>query len=125
MNFMGTLLVIVLTCWLATVSFAVDHTRSVGEPYELAGKRMVFTNWLYIRPGQIDWLNDKGESVYSSGDIEAGPTEAHFDNYLAPWGIRIAAQPAQRGEPILKREKPWEQMGINGTTLINDNGKYR
>ena len=87
MNFMGTLLVIVLTCWLATVSFAVDHTRSVGEPYELAGKRMVFTNWLYIRPGQIDWLNDKGESVYSSGDIEAGPTEAHFDTVRTTCGI--------------------------------------
>jgi hypothetical protein len=27
-----------------------------GTPYELAGKRIVFTNWYYIDPGDLDWL---------------------------------------------------------------------
>src|SRR5687767_13433594 len=103
MSVTHALLAIFVVCFLAcATSLAVDHTRSVGEPYELAGKRMVFTNWLYIRTGQIDWLNDQGESVYQGAEVEAGPNDAHFDNYFGPYGIRIVARPAQRGEPILK-----------------------
>src|SRR5438552_193 len=85
---------------------AVDHTRSVGEPYALAGKRMVFTNWYYIRPGQLDWQDASGKSVYGSDKSAAGPNDAHFEIYLAPHGIRLIAQPAQRGDPIIAREKP-------------------
>src|SRR5262245_3530712 len=100
---------------------AVDHTRSVGEPYGLAGKRMAFTNWYYIRPVQLDWKNAAGESVYAGG-TEAGPNDAHFDVYLAPRGIRLIAETARRGAPILAREMPWEKMGINGVSLIQDGG---
>lgn len=110
--------------WLTPFAWSVDHTRSVGEPYALAGKRMVFTNWYYIRPGQIHWVDDAGKSVYAN-ETAAGPWDAHFRNYLAPHGIRLVAQPAQRGKPILNREKPWEKMGISGTALIHDGGKFR
>ena len=57
---------IVLLCLASAAgsALAVDHTRSVGEPYALAGKRLVFTNWYYIRPGQIDWKDDAGKSVH-------------------------------------------------------------
>jgi hypothetical protein len=106
-------------------ALAVDHTRSVGEPYALAGRRMIFTNWYYVRPGQIDWVDDAGKSVYGDDKTAAGPDDAHFRNYLAPRGIRLVAQPAQRVGPIIRREKPWEKMGINAISLINDNGQYR
>ncbi|MBI2432296.1 MAG: hypothetical protein HYV26_05445, partial [Candidatus Hydrogenedentes bacterium] len=33
-----------------------------GAPYELAGKRIVFANWYYIQPGDLDWLNGEGKS---------------------------------------------------------------
>ena len=39
-----------------------------GAPYELAGKRIVFTNWYYIQPGDLDWRDAKGKSVYVHGD---------------------------------------------------------
>src|SRR5215208_5854782 len=110
---------------LIAPALAVDHTRSVGEPYALAGKRMVFTNWYYIRPGQIDWKDASGKSVYGDDKIAAGPNDAHFENYLAPRGIRLVAQKAQRGEPIVRREKPWETMAISGNTLIREGDKYR
>jgi len=110
---------------LHAAALAIDHTRSVGEPYALAGKRMVFTNWYYIRPGQLDWKDSAGKSVYASGEFQAGPNDAHFDIYLAPRGIRIVAEPAQRGQPIIRRQMPWEKMGISGNTLIHENGKYR
>src|SRR5687768_15567707 len=91
--------------------FAVDHTRGVGEPYALAGKRMVFTNWHYIRPGQLEWKDADGKSY--SGGAAAGPFDSVFTNTDAPSGIRLVAQPAQRGgEPIIRRERPWEQMGL-------------
>jgi hypothetical protein len=107
------------------IAHAVDHTRSVGEPYGLAGTRMAFTNWYYIRPGQLDWKDAAGKSVYGDSKTAAGPNDAHFDIYLAPRGIRLVALPAQRGEPIIKREKPWEAMAISVNTLIHDGGKYR
>jgi hypothetical protein len=118
------LVALVLSLVAAAPALAVDHTRSVGEPYALAGKRMVFTNWYYIRPGQIDWVDDGGKSVYGD-DTKAGPDDAHFRNYLAPRGIRLVAQPAQRVGPIIAREKSWEKMGIHATSLIHENGEYR
>lgn len=109
---------------MAAPAFAVDHTRTVGEPYGLAGKRMVFTNWFYVRPGQMDWKDDKGESVYS-GKMAAGPWDVKFDSYEMPRGIRLAVQPAERGEPILKSEKPWEAMGFHVRGLIHEGDKFR
>src|SRR4051794_35227793 len=35
-----------------------------GAPYELAGKRVVFANWYYIQPGDLDWRDNGGKSVY-------------------------------------------------------------
>ncbi len=102
---------------------AVDHTRGVGEPYALAGKRMVFTSWYYIRPGQLEWKDADGKSY--SGGAAAGPFDSVFTNVDAPLGIRLVAQQARRGEPILRRERPWEQMGIAGTSLIQDGDKFR
>jgi len=39
-----------------------------GVPYDLAGKRVVFTNWNFIQPGDLDWVNDEGKSVYVHGN---------------------------------------------------------
>src|ERR1035437_7598348 len=38
-----------------------------GQPYDLAGNRIVFTNWYYVHPGDLDWINARGESVYVKG----------------------------------------------------------
>jgi len=65
-----------------------------GEPYELAGKRLVFTNWYYVRPGDLGWINDKGESVYVKGN--EGPWGAHYVGVDTPRGIRLVAQKPDR-----------------------------
>lgn len=108
---------------IARTASAVDHTRSVGEPYALAGKRMVFTSWYYIRPGQLEWKDVDGKSY--AGGAEVGAFESVFTNLDAPVGIQLVAQQAQRGDPILTRERPWEKMGIAGTSLIHDGDKFR
>ena len=55
---------------------ALARVWTAGEPYELAGKRIVFTNWYWIRPGSFGWYDDKGESVAVKGS--EGPWGAHF-----------------------------------------------
>jgi hypothetical protein len=67
-----------------------------GEPYDLAGKRVVFTNWYYVDPGDFDWRDDTEKSVYVKGDVEA--FGAHHIGIRAPHGIRLVAeQPEVRG----------------------------
>jgi hypothetical protein len=98
--------------------------RQMGEPYELAGKRLVFTDWSFVRPGSFAWIDEKGENVSVRGSH--GPWEARFVRWEFPKGIRIAARQAQRVGPITKSEKPWEsESGVNFGTVIRDGGKYR
>jgi hypothetical protein len=97
--------------------------RPVGEPYELSGNRLVFTNWFYVRPGGFAWLDSRGRSVAVVGS--EGPWGAHFRRSDSPFGIRLVAQLAQRLGPILKSERPWEAKGVSINTLIQVDGKYR
>ncbi len=94
-----------------------------GEPYELTGKRIVFTNWHYIRPGSFAWVDDEGKSVTVVGS--QGPWGAHFRRHDYPHGIRLVAQPAEKRGPILKFERPWEGKGVSIATLIHHEGKYK
>jgi hypothetical protein len=61
-----------------------------GAPYELRGNRVVFLNWYYVQPGDLDWRDAAGKSVYVSGD--SGLFEAAHVGIRAPRGIRIRAQ---------------------------------
>ena len=47
---------------LITAGPIIAQHRPTLEPHVLAGKRLVFTNWYFVRPPFFDWLNDKGES---------------------------------------------------------------
>src|SRR5204863_1452056 len=107
---------------------AVEHSKPSGEPYALAGKRLVFTNWTYVRTGQLDWTDEKDQSLYAlyAQPAKNGPWDSRFHAYLAPTGIRLVTEPAQRSVlPFIKSDRPWEKMGIGVGTLIYDEGKYR
>lgn len=69
-----------------------------GAPYQLAGKRIVFANWYYIQPGDLDWRDRAGKSVYVQGN--EGPFDAEHIGINAPRGIRIAAEKPQIVGPI-------------------------
>ena len=96
-----------------------------GEPYQLADKRLVFTAWHFVRPGAMDWLDDQGNSTYSNRRVKHGPFESHFVYRDEPSGIRLVAEPAQRIGPVIRRDKPWEKMGLGVYTLIHEDGTYR
>jgi hypothetical protein len=109
----------------ACAARAVEPSVGQGEPYALAGKRLVFTNWIYVRTGQLDWTNDKGESVFGKS-VKDGPWDAHFHGIMVPHGVRLIAEPAQRlDKPLIARERPWESKGIGMGTLLRDGDKYR
>ncbi len=113
---------------LAAPAWAIDHSRPAYEPYQLAGKRMVFTTWYWVRIGQLDWLNDRGESVYASFKDKYGPWDAHFTQYDAPRGIRIVAEQPGRMAPFeIPPRYPWEAGGIHKIRFLYDEdmGKYR
>jgi hypothetical protein len=88
----------------------VVTTRVVpGAPYQLAGKRIVFANWYYIQPGDLDWRDAADKSVYVSGD--SGPFGAHHVAINAPRGIRIVAEKPEIRGPL---ERPHRMIVRDG-----------
>ena len=95
-----------------------------GEPYQLAGKRLMFLDWYYVHPGMdADWRLPDGRSARVAGS--AGPRDARFRHENHAYGIRLAVQPAQRVGPLVKLERPWESKGIRFNVVMQDEGKYR
>jgi hypothetical protein len=95
----------------------------LGEPYELAGQRMAFLNWFYIRTGSFAWVGPDGKKVSLTDSVPPGV--AQFRHLDQPYGIRIRALPARRMGPLLNAEKPWEEGSVTITTVIKDGGMYR
>jgi len=115
--------------FLAAVSFvglagAVEHDRPAGQPYVLSGKRVIFTSWYFIRPGQPDWQDETGKSLYASKTTH-DPAVLRYAYEDRPYGIRLVAEPARRLGPIIPWDRPWEAKGIRAGTLLYDEGKYR
>ena len=98
-------------------------TTTTGEPYELAGRRIVFTSWQFIRPGTFHYVDAAGQVL----DLEASarPDGATMRRVDMPHGIKLVAQPAERLGPILDRTVPWEAVGVNFWSLFFDEGRFR
>ena len=99
------------------------HELGYGEPYQLAGKRMVFTTWYWVRPGQFDYVDDEGKSVLAKRAVKSlpGDPHVHWKEIDFPHGIRLVSETAQRGQIQIKAEKPWEADGIEITSLYQLN----
>jgi hypothetical protein len=92
----------------------VSTTRVVpGAPYDPAGKRIVFSNWYYIQPGDLDWRNGAGKSVYVEGN--EGLFDAQHIGINPPHGIRILAEKPQILGP---RDRPHRM-------ILRDGGLYK
>jgi hypothetical protein len=84
-----------------------------GAPMDLAGRRIVFTDWSFIQPGDVDWVNAQGKSVAVRGSDD--PLSARHVGRSAPRGIRIAARKPQVVGPIQRPHR----------CVIQDGGLYR
>lgn len=91
----------------------IATTRAIpGYPYELAGNRVVFTNWYYIQPGDLDWRNAEGQSVYVHGDEDL--FGAYHVGVNPPSGIRIHAEKPNVIGPF---EMPYRMILRDGDVL--------
>ena len=116
-------LALILLAW-PSLAQALYQDLSWGEPYAApAGKRIVFTTWYWVVPGQPIWIDDEGKEVTASGTVAAGPFDSHYDPLEAPYGIRLIAEPALRSELVIAPEFPWETGGIQISQLLQTEDK--
>lgn len=85
-----------------------------GAPYALPGRRITFTDWYYIQPGDLDWVDAEGTSVYVDGN--SGLNEARHVGISAPQGIRIEAK-----KPTVVG--PFDNMPYR--TILQDGGVFK
>ena len=104
---------------VATPASAIIHDKGHGEPYDVGSKRIVFTTWYWVRPGQMDWRDKDGKSVFADKAVMAGPRDAHYINIDGPYGVRLVAERAQRAPKLeIKPQHPWEAGGITITQML-------
>ena len=104
---------------------ATDHKKPVMEPYQLLGKRIVFTNWFYVRAGHFYWLDENGNKVNTDRDVMINAHSARFVSHNVAYGVRLFSEKAQREIPFIQTDKPWDKNGIRVGTLIHEDGIYR
>ena len=97
--------------------------KLTGEPYKLLGHRLAFTNWLFVRPGSFNWVNERGEGAIVFGN--EGPLDARFVPPTDPFGVRLVHHKAQRMGPIIDAQMPWEIGGASIGTIIEEDNRYR
>jgi len=102
---------------------SANNEYKTTEPYELMGNRLVFTSWLFIRPGTFAWIDDKGANVSVKGD--QGDWGAHFVRQGFPQGIRLRAQPAEYMGPIIESDGSDKPFNLAITTLLKDGDTYK
>ncbi len=113
------LIAFALLLTLSHPAAAIVHDKGYGEPYDVGSKRIVFTTWYWVRPGQMDWRDKEDKSVFANKKVMAGPFDAHYINIDGPWGVRLTTERAQRAPKLdIKPEKPWESGGITVTQML-------
>ena len=102
-------------------------TAPFGEPYEMQGTRIVFTNWHFVRAGTFSWLDRDGKPAYATRDFKFEPDECRWA--AGPnnaWGVQIrSCKPAEIRQPGIPLEKPWESQPISFDCVVEDNGLYK
>lgn len=100
----------------------MSYQLESGEPYELLGKRLVFTNWLFVRQGTFAWIDASGKNVSVKGS--EGPWGASFTRSDFPHGIKLTAR---RSKQISVTLRPGNIGGDAhpGFTLMKDGAVYR
>lgn len=96
--------------------------HSKFEPLELRSSVIFFHDWRYVYHGGYRWVTDEGAPFGLWGD-EPVP-DLRWGNVDIPRGIRLRALPAQKSEPFLSVDQPWEGS-IGAPTVIREHGTYR
>ena len=119
-----------LAVFLLAASMAAlgDEPAVYGEPYEMEGNRLVFTNWHFVRAGGVGWMDPETKKpVYATHDAKYAPEVCTWNpSPHNPWGIEIRAYaPSEIRRAEIPPEKPWESKPITLDCIVEEDGIYK
>jgi hypothetical protein len=91
-------------------------------PYTLPSDIVYFHDWRYVYTGNFGWHGPDGKPPALIGTEPVPPVRMIYQDM--PLGIRLAAQPAQKTEPVISAESVGE-LFLGSPTCIRDEGRYR
>ena len=92
-------------------------------PFTLRSNLLFFHDWRYVHHGITRWTTATGEPIERYSD-EPLPDVVEWRGSDIPSGIRLRAIPAQKSDPFLRADSPWEEH-LRHATVIRDGGTYR
>ena len=92
-------------------------------PFTLRSNALFFHDWRYVHHGITRWTTATGEPIERYSD-EPLPDVVEWRGSDIPSGIRLRAIPAQKSDPFLRADSPWEEH-LRHATVIRDGGIYR
>ena len=92
-------------------------------PFTLRSNLLFFHDWRYVHHGITRWTTATGEPIERYSD-EPLPDVVEWRGSDIPSGIRLRAIPAQKSDPFLRADSPWEEH-LRHATVIRDGGIYR
>jgi hypothetical protein len=96
--------------------------HGIFEPFVLRSNIIFFHDWRYVNHGGTRWQTAEGESIGIWGTDPLPPLR--WGGQDIPTGIRLKALPAQKSEPFISPDSPWEGV-IGAPTVIYQDGCYR
>jgi len=96
--------------------------HGVSPPFTLPSNIVYFHDWRYVDTGSFAWLGSDGEQPPMFGQ-DPFPT-MHLEYRDMPLGIRIVAQPATIGEPVVTADDSGTAF-LMAATVMRDEGKFR
>lgn len=98
------------------------HQQVNREPFALTSGVIFFHDWRWVNHGYPGWRGP-GEQPVPVFGTEPLPA-IHYVPGDTPFGLRLCAVPACKGEPFLAPEMPWEGM-IGAPAVVQEGGRYR
>ena len=96
--------------------------HGIFEPFVLRSNVIFFHDWRYVNHGGTRWQTEEGESIGIWGTDPL--PHLKWGGQDIPTGIRLKALPAQKSEPFISPDSPWEGV-IGAPTVIYHDGCYR
>ena len=96
-----------------------------ASPFDVGSGYHPFVDYRYVHAGRSRWLDANGHEpdFWEPVAGNAWLTPAHA---AVPHGIRLELQPAQKSDPFILGDKPWEYWLVDSVdTVIRDGGLYR
>ena len=91
-----------------------------APPFHVAPGYHPFVDHRYVHAGRARWLDAAGHEP-NFWDRVPGPDWLTGAHQAVPHGIRLQLQPAQRTDPFIRGDQPWENWIVDSVyTLIHD-----